>query len=426
MDGMNGREARMLDAQAAIIGSILIKPEISAEVFASVKAEDFTIPQFRRLYEACREIHRDGNMPDAIMLVGKVGDAYRQTIVDCAAVTPSASRWKSYAAQLREDSTLSRIRDLGMQLTGAENSDEAAEIIRQAAELFDRRTENRTITLEAGMEDLIRRMKDHSPPQYIKTGLKDLDSGIFAAAGDYILLGGYPSSGKTALALQMALNLSRSHNVGFFSLETSPEKLMDRAAACFAQVNFAEVKKRSLRDVEIERIERSAEIIRKQNCRLSFEQASRMTVQELESVTMAKGYDVILIDYIQLLSSGGRDRTRYESTTEVSMELHKFAQDRKVCIIALSQLSRPDKSAGKNPRRPSMSDLRESGQLEQDADIIMLLSSDSTDPNSQERVLQVPKNKEGRKGIMYLRFDGAHQYFYPNGKAKENTDDQAG
>ena len=423
---VSGREARLLDAQAAIVGSILIKPEIAAEVFATIPAEDFTLPQYRKIYDACREIQRGGDVPDAILLAGKLGEAYKQTLIECMTVTPSASRWRAYAAQLREDSTLSRIRELGMQLTGAANTDEAAEIIRKAAELFDRRTENRTMSIQTGLAELIQRMKDHTPPQYIKIGFKDLDECSFISPGDYAIIGGYPSSGKTALALQMALALAREHNVGFFSLETSPEKLMDRAAACYAQVNFTDVKKRTLRDVEIQRIEKAANIVQRMNYRLSIEQASRMTVQEVESVTMARGYDVIFIDYVQLLSPGGKQTNRFESTTEVSMELHKFAQDRKVCVIALSQLSRPDKSSGKNPHRPTMSDLRESGQLEQDADIIMLLSSDSLDPNSPERVLQVPKNKEGRKGIMYLHFDGAHQYFYSRGKKEDGQNDSTG
>ena len=133
-----------------------------------------------------------------------------------------------------------------------------------------------------------------------------------------------------------------------------------------------------------------------------------MSVEEIRASALSRGYDVIFIDYLQLIQSGAR--SRYEGVTDISIGLHQLSQSTGITVVALSQLSRPEKS-GDGAKAPTMASFRDSGQIEQDADVAMLLYKEEDTPNSR-RVLHIAKNKEGEIGKIYLAFDGQHQRLY--------------
>ena len=403
-------KSRLLDSQAALIGAMLIDPSVAGELIAQVPVEDFTDPTLRGLYEGCRRLYLAGKPVDPVLLAAELGPGSKDTIVDCMDITPTAATWKSYAQQLRTDSAVERLRELGIRLSGVADPAEGEELLSEGLRLFDRRTGPRRTSLAEGLDGLLKRLSSPEPRRkYYPLGFSALDGRVRVSPGKFVILGGYPSSGKTALALTMALSISRSAKVGFFSLETDEEDVFQRMASFAAGVSYARVQDGTPTEEEGHTLKQVLPMLKSES--FTVERASRMNVATLQTAALSQRYDVIFIDYIQLLEADiPAKSSRYEQTTRVSMELHRFAQDRGVAVIALSQLSRPDK-AQKKPRRPQMSDLRESGQLEQDADVVMILAKDTEQPDTEDRLLYIDKNKQGKLGMVRLSFDGETQRF---------------
>lgn len=408
MDGKT-RE-RLLDSQAALIGSLLIDGSIAGEVFAAVPETDFLSEGMLALFRGCRGLFLAGKPVDPVLLAQALGDGYRQTIIDCMDLTPTAARWRDYAAALRRDAATERLRSLGLRLSACADPAEGEQLLSEGLGYFDRRTGPQRQTLREGLEALEKSLADpEQKPKYLPMGFSALDGRVRVYPGKFVILGGYPSSGKTALALQMAFSMARSCRVGFYSLETDFRTAFNRLAAYLTGTNYAHIQDGELTEAEEMHLKELTPFFKLDS--LTVEHASRLNVQTLQASALSQRYDVIFIDYLQLLESDlRRDATRYEQTTRVSMELHRFAQDRGVAVVALSQLSRPDK-AQKKPRRPTMSDLRESGQLEQDADVVMILAQDTEKPDSGDRLLYIDKNKDGKLGMVRLAFEGETQRF---------------
>ena len=402
--------SRLLNAQATLIGAMLIDGAIAGEVIARVPPEDFTDPTMRGLFEGCRRLYLGGKPVDAVLLASELGPGSKETIVDCMDLTPTSATWRSWAEQLRKDSALERLRELGIRLSGVLTPEEGEGLLQEGLQLFDRRTGPKRTSLAEGIDALLARLGDPAKkPRYYPLGFSALDGRVRLSPGKLAILGGYPSSGKTALALTMAFSISRSAKVGFFSLETDETDIFQRMAAYFANVRYAGVQDGTPSANELQILRDVLPVFRSEN--FVVERASRMNVATLQTAALSQKYDVIFLDYLQLLESDlPAKASRYEQTTRVSMELHRFAQDRGVAVVALSQLSRADR-AQKNPKRPTMSDLRESGQLEQDADVVMILARDTEDPESEDRLLYIDKNKQGKLGMVRLAFDGETQRF---------------
>ena len=395
------------NAQTAIIGSALIAPEIMGELAQEVREEDFSVPELRTLYSALRTLFLSGRPVDPVVLVGEVGEAYRETVRDAMKLTPTAANWRAYARVLRESAALRRMQDLGSALAEAVDLAEARRILTAAEPLLLERPGVKTQGVGELLADFLHRMEDKTPPNYLRWGIRQLDEVLTAEPGDFIVLGADSSVGKTALAVQLAWNMaSRGRRVGFFSLETSARKLADRVVAQRARVELSKIKHKELTEHDVGDVA----AIGGATSRMCFgiTEAAGFGVADLRAVTLANRYDVIFIDYVQLLRAEGRER--WEIVTKISMELHTLAQQLGVAVIALSQLTPPDKTKGAR-RAPSRDDLRESRQLKQDADVILLMSLDDPEENDGLRWLAVAKNKDGPLGRICLKFDAAHMEF---------------
>ena len=238
-------------------------------------------------------------------------------------------------------------------------------------------------------------------------------------AGDVVIIGGYPSDGKTALALQMAMRMAREWRVGFFSLETDRSKVTDRVIAALNDISFTAIKRRELTDKDWERF--AAKSAAASALKFRLIEAAGWGVSDITSAAEAYDFDVVVIDYVQLIRPSSTRIMRSEQVAEISRELHAFAQSRKKLVIELAQLTREDRVAvpkkGKpQQNEPRMSDLKESGQLEQDADMIFMIYRpvEGGDYNpTTSRFLRIVKNKEGLLLRTLLWFDGDKQTFTP-------------
>lgn len=395
------------DAQRALIGAALLEPKITGELVQAVREEDFNVPELRTLYAALRALFLSGRPVDPVLLVAETSPAFEVTVREILRDTPTAANWRAYARVLRESAALRAMQDIGAQLAEAVDAADARRILASAEPLMLDRPGVKTQQIGELLADFLHRMEDKTPPNYLRWGIRQLDEVLTAEPGDFIVLGADSSVGKTALAVQLAWNMaSRGRRVGFFSLETSARKLADRVVAQRARVELSRIKHKELTEHDLGDVAAVGGATNRM-C-FGITEAAGFGVADLRAVTLANRYDVIFIDYVQLLRAEGRER--WEIVTKISMELHTMAQQLGVAVIALSQLTPPDKTKGAR-RAPSRDDLRESRQLKQDADVILLMSLDDPEENDGLRWLAVAKNKDGPLGRICLKFDAAHMEF---------------
>lgn len=405
-------KSRLLEAQVAVIGSILIDPEIVGEAVAMINPNDFTSAVYRRIYDAVTKVYFSRKPVDAVMVANELPPEYQRTLLEVMQVTPTAANWKPYAELMHEQSGVQRIQNLAAELIYTPSMEDATQIMDKLNEQFCGRHESRVVTFAQGLADFYTRHDGAKPPDYLKWGFSALDASLCAESGDFIIIGGYPSAGKTVLAIEFGWKMASDCNkrVGMFSLETKDKKLYDRLICRVSGVPFDEIKHNKISSESWKGI---AEITSfTDTVSLDVINASGMTVNEIRALALAHHYDVIFIDYLQLIKTSGKYReSRVEAVTEISMALHTFSQDTGITVIALSQLSRQDKA--EKSKAPTMSSLRESGQLEQDADIIMLLYLiDESQPNGDRR-LKIAKNKEGERGYLQLGFEPQRMMLFP-------------
>lgn len=391
-----------LDAQYSVLGSVLISPEVAPKVMRETSELDFS-GACLTVYKAIRGLFLQGSVIDPVSVANALDPTYRNFLMQLMEVTPTAANIDHYIAICREQSRVSAIQDLAQEMARTDSSDKMREILEQASGLMANKPKLKIVT----MADALRSFMDRQAKQadYLTWPVRELDKHIFAEAGDFIVIGGYPSAGKTAWALQCAWHWAKKYKVGFFSLETSSEKLFDRQVASVAQVSMDDVKRRTIDHAGWDKICSMTEAITSRN--LELIPAAGFTPAEVRAVTLMQGYQIIFVDYLQLLQGSGENRT--SEVSSISIALHTLAQSLGVTVVALSQLARQPK--GIKNSAPRLSDLRESGQIEQDADVVLLLSLEDSDEPEGRRVMAIEKNKEGKLGDILLAFDGAHQTF---------------
>jgi len=394
-------------AQVGLIGSLLIDSRaIAGDVMRTVSAEDMT-SFYRTMFEACQRLFTAMRPIDPVTLLDELGGAreeYSKKLVEIMDLTPTAANWKAYADIIRSDAQLRRFQDTANDIVSAVSLDEARSAAERLSRLLADRPQLRIVPFAQGFAEFLQRQGGGEAPKYLHWGYPALDERLYVEDGDFLILGGYPSSGKTILAMQFAYRMAANGlRVGVFSLETRDRKLYDRLFSHIARVPFEKVKKRGIDRNELNGIlEEMAPIADKTSLEVCH--VAGMSVADIQAVSLSRGYDVIFIDYLQLLA--GEGFSRYEQVTKISVDLHTMAGITGITVIALSQLSRRNKQVKSN--LPTMADLRESGQLEQDADIVMLLSLEDEEVSDGDRILQIAKNKEGERGRLRLAFDPEH------------------
>lgn len=388
-----------LDAQNSVIGSALIEPDLVPKVIQQTRGADFSGP-CQTIYNAMRKLFQEGSPVDVVSLANALGDDYRSLLMQLMEITPTAANIDSYIKICREQSKVISVRNLAARISSAQSSEDMRRLLDEANSLMVDKPTLRITTMGDALKSFFERHTGNV--KYMSWPIHELNDRLYAEAGDFILVGGYPSSGKSAWSLQCAIHWARDAKVGFFSLETSSEKLFDRMMSAMADLSMDDIKRNNIPQAQWQRLCTMTQEITSKN--LELIPAAGMTPADIRSVTMMRGYKIIIIDYVQLLQSSGSTRT--EQVTNISLALHRMAQDMQVTIVALSQLKRKGDDS-----TPESSDLRESGQLEQDADIIMMLKLEKKDDPDGNRLMYITKNKEGTCPMIPLAFDGKHQTF---------------
>ena len=397
-------------AQYSVIGSLLRAPdEWAGEIFQSATPAMFGNKALRHVFEAAREIWSAGTPVDPVTLGAKAGKEYSQTIVDCVNLTPTAVNCGAYLKILQEQARLSAMQVEALSISTAETVEDATESYEKIGKLLAATEDIEDYSLTEMIGMYLDRMNDPTPPDYLHFGMDRLDSALAVTPGMFLIIGADSSTGKTALALQFAVHIAKAgKRVGFFSLETPQEPLQNRIMSQHqvAGIPVPSSQQKKLTDEDYARAAQAGilsqdiplRVIRKAN-----------TLEKIRARTLQRRFDVIFIDYVQLIDVQGKER--FDVVTRISMGLHRMAQELGIVIVGLSQVTPPEK--GKKVKI-TVDDLRESRQLKQDADIVLLMTrATGKDDPPEARILEVAKNKDGRRPKLRLNFDPTHMTFTP-------------
>lgn len=385
-------------AQASVLGSCLIDERCVIKIVFTLTETDFC-GNYRTIFQAIRDLYTAGKAVDPVTVLSAIGPQYQDLLVELMTITPTAANVEYYAEIVREQARILQLREIGLRLSGIEDEDEGNDILADASRQMVKNADTDIWSLAEGLHDWMSRYR--KTPRYLDWFLPQLRRMLRAEKSDFIILGGRPSSGKSAFAIQAAAYWSVvcKKRVGFFSFETSREKIMDRMIACAAGVSLGDLKERKLSEKDVTAVCNMAAKINE--APLFLIHAAGKTVAQIRDIALQKHLDIIVVDYLQIVSEKGD--TEYARVTSISSALHVMCQQFGICCLALSQLSR---SKG---GRPTLEDLRSSGQLEQDADIVLFLHSLNDSDNSRELI--VAKNKDGELGPTKLVFEGSKQQF---------------
>lgn len=402
---------QLTTAEVGVLGSMLIDEAAVGPMLLAVSEQDFQTPAHRNIFRAIRDLYNRGSPVDSILVNETLGGGYGQVILDICDRTPTAANADAYAEALKKSSRLWQLRQIGAALDQADDEETCQELIDKANLLFVERSGIRRVSMDQAFREFFTR-RDGSKVDFLRWGFADMDELIHVGPGDMVVVGGYPSAGKTAFALQLAFHIAKSKRVGFFSYETDADKLYDRTVACQTLIDFGKIMKNELGQEDYGRVKDMRKHLTAPQ--LELLEANGMTVSAISSYAMAHHYDVIFIDYLQKIPANRTSRygSDFERVSQVSNDLQQLGRTTKKTVIALSQLSRPEKTKSGKPQPPRLSDLRQSGQIEQDADVVMLLYKEYPDFDFSHRLLDIAKNKDGIPGRgIRLSFDGAKQRF---------------
>ena len=394
----------LVQMQWTILAEMIRTPSVIGNVVAQLSREDFTSISTRTMWDAVTRIYNSGAPMEIPPLREALGEDADLLLHEAWHYGTDDVQW--YVDRLKVYRRAAEIKSVCYELTAAENMEEIQENLDRlnAMAVTSRKVQVYTAADMAGI--MLEELNDAEASKLIPTGLRELDDIIQLEAGDFVVLGGYPSAGKTALALQIARSMASKYHVGFYSLETNQTKAARRILAATAGIPLGDIKRKQYTDDQCTAAAHAATDF--SQLHFDFVPASSLTVQEIKSLALSRHQQVIFVDYLQIVRGKGRDR--YEIVTNISQDLHRLAQDYQIIVIALAQLTRPESVKGKM-QRPTMASFRESGQIEQDADVAMLLYLSDPDNYKSDRELKVAKNKEGAKTKINLAFDGTVQRF---------------
>lgn len=434
-----------LEAEQSVLGSMLIEREAISKAMEELQPEDFYRDAHRMIYQCMISLY-DRNEPLDLITVSedlrqkdqleKIGGlSYLTTL---ASIVPTAANVYYYARIVAEKALLRQLIHAATEIaaTGYEASEDVAVILDQAEKSILAISQRNTSQAFAPIKGILLETFEKIDQLYstkggivgIPSGFRDLDS---MTAGfqpsDLILLAARPSMGKTALCLNIAQHIAirEKKPVAFFSLEMSKEQLVQRMLCAEAGIDAHRLRTGDLRDEDWKRLSRGMGIL--SEAPIFIDDTPGVPVMEMRTkcrrLKIEQGLGIIIIDYIQLIQGNGRTENRQQEISEISRSLKSLARELNVPVIALSQLSRAVESRA--VKKPMLSDLRESGSLEQDADLVAFIyrddyyNPDTDKPNITE--IMIAKHRNGPVGSIELYFHKEYTRFTPLDKVHDGN-----
>lgn len=419
-----------LSAEQSVLGAVFLKPELISSLAHQLKAEDFYYDQHKILYRAFLEIYKDSRPIDPVTVCDKLGQKLLEKIGGHTYIANLASsalpvNALEHARIVKEYSNRRKVLKIAYDMyTGAGDEEKDPKDILSAAadSIFslDNAGKKEPEPLGCAVMEAIDMVEAGKKTGGFITGMltgyRKLDQMLNGLnPGDFVIIAGRSSMGKTAFALNIAANVSKVHPTAIFSLEMQRVTLALRMLSSATMIRLESLRKGKVLDNEEDRFLKMASSFAGR--KMMLDDTSSLSVGDIKArcrkMKMKEGLDLVVIDYIGLIRGEGRSETRQQEISKISRQLKEMAMDLKVAVIALSQLNRaPEARAG---NRPHLADLRESGAIEQDADIAMLLyREDYYNPESRNKgmvEITVAKNRNGPTGMVKLGWAEEFQKF---------------
>jgi replicative DNA helicase len=427
-----------LEAEASLLGAMLIDGDAIVKVADIIMADDFYDERHRHIYVAAKHLYDKHSPIDVLTLADELknnqllevvgGPSYLSELTN---FVPTAAHAANYAEIVASKALRRRLIKASQDITtfGYNEEESLQSLIEQAeARLFEvsqRHTSQDVISLEQVLSESFERLdelhKDKGTIRGVPTGYKDLDN-ILAGLqrSDLFILAARPSMGKTAFALNLAHNVAvkSGQPVLLFSLEMSKEQLVDRLLAAEASVDAWNLRTGNLSDSDFEKIGHAMGTL--SEAQIFIDDSPGITVSDMRTKARREAHQhplgLVIVDYLQLMSGGARftgEANRVQEISEISRGLKGIARELNVPVIALSQLSRSVES--RHPQIPQLADLRESGSIEQDADVVAFIyREDYYNPETERKNIAdifIKKHRNGPTGAVELYFDREKQRF---------------
>ena len=431
---LSRQQPQSLEAEQAVLGSILIDSRCVADVIGIVRPEDFYMEQNREIYETIYTMFNYSQTIDPVTVLDKMRelgyyrDNSRSYIQQLMEITPTAANAVRYANIVKDKSMLRGLADASADISEMvyEQVGTTAEILESAEKkIFALRKGERGdslehigVTLHKVFDRLTELSQSDSAIPGLSTGLHDLDKRINGLnKSDLFLIAARPAMGKSAFALNIGLNVAKKYKktVAIFSLEMSREQLAMRLLANESFVELQKLATGKLTEDEWSKLCMASSALSQTDIRIDDNPS--ITVAEMNAkCRRVENLGLVIIDYLQLMNGSGYGKggdNRVTVVSEISRSLKIMAKELNVPVICLSQLSRGPES--RTDKRPMLSDLRESGAIEQDADEVVFLYRDEYyNENSEEKGVAeciVAKNRHGEVGTVKLQWVGQYQTF---------------
>jgi len=393
-----------VDPEDAVLGCVLLDNSVIDKL--TITAEDFHSNKHRTLFQTMIDMRSEGTPIDILTLSKKMPNSTKE-IADLMSAVPTASAVDFYADQLMEDATKRRVIELAKRLLNEANDtepDQLVSIIKKSVETLQVGSGEIT-SLSSIFDEVLDELA--APSQMLKTPYKRLNTIIGGyRSGAVYIVAARPGVGKTMFALQNAYDLSEQGSVMFFSMEMGKNELVKRLISAEARVFADKISRGELDEYEWKQIAKNRGKFQRD---LIIEDRPGISVNKLRSAYRKAAKDrqinAIVVDYLGLMHDSRGGRSRYEKVTNISNDLKQLARELNIPIIALHQLNREVES--RTDPRPNLSDLRDSGAIEQDADVVMLLHrpTNSEGQFTNEMLMYIAKNRHGRQGGLKFTVD---------------------
>ncbi len=431
MDELLGRKVpQSSSAEQAVIGSVLLDPGCLPEVLGVVRAEDFYGKANREIFETIVAMFSYSQTIDPVTVLDqmRVRGVYQegssqQYLLELMQITPTAANAREYAQIVRDRAMLRALAEAATEISNVvyEGAGEAESILELAERKIYALRHGRTLggltSLSAILQNLYLQMSEAAASESAvpgeETGLTDIDRRILGLQkGDLVLIASRPGMGKTSIGLNIALNVAKTSGktVAVFSLEMSREQMAMRLLSSQSRIDGKKLQTGRLDENEWRRINAAATELSSVDLRI--DDNPTLSVADMNAqCRRIENLGLVMVDYLQLMTSAGgkqkySDESRTQVVSDISRMLKIMAKELRVPVLCMSQLSRANE--GRKDKRPMLSDLRESGAIEQDADVVIGLyregyyDKECEDPNLAEAIIL--KNRRGETETVNLRW----------------------
>ena len=433
-----------LEAEQAVLGSILVDSSCLSQAAVYISPDSFYLPQHQAIFSAMILADGSGMKIDPLVILeqlvqqGVYDNASGRTyLLELAQMVPSTSNVEMYAKIVREKFYLRTLISISSEtIDMAVAQEETADILLDNAEqrIYNIR-QGKTSNAPSKLRDIIvndvydrlQKLTGEDKDLYkgFTTGFADLDKVLTGLnRSDLILIGARPAMGKTSFALNLARNVAAvgKRKVLFFSLEMTKEQLAMRVLGTEARVSSMKMRNGNITPDEWIKLGNATSALN--DCELYFDDTSTITVPEMKAkIRRLGGVECVIIDYLGLIKGSTRSENRVQEVSEITRGLKMMAKDLNIPIVCCAQLSRGTEGRGKS-HKPQLADLRESGSIEQDADIVMMLyrpdyykgEKDDEEVTEQQASVNtveviVAENRHGETGTVEFAWDGEHTLF---------------